>query len=194
MSARDKKIVKLIVNSEWCVDTADSETTVTDKEVYSGWKRCIILDRLDACEDYAEGSIKVRYFDDKEDDDPITYGIPEFIQVSDPAACHVVDLTGQVQTSVAHEQRKFEMQQREELIPLQKRKVSDPKKWQKNTRTFDNTWGGTFDLHGRKEHVVPECKLSKCKLDCNKINHDAVLYARNQMLKFAGRGLNEKIS
>ena len=34
------------------------------------------------------------------------------------------------------------MQQREELIPLQKRKVSDPKKWKKNTRKFDNTWGG----------------------------------------------------
>ena len=194
LSARDQKIAKLIVNSYWRVDTADNETTAGGKEVYSGWQRCIILDRLDANEDYPEGAVKVRYLDDEAGDELFTYGISEFIQVSDPAPCHVVDLTGQVQTSVAHEQPKFEMQERGELIPLQKRKVCDPKKWKKNSRKFDNTWGGTFNLHDQHKHVVPQCDLPKCELDCEKLNHDAVLYSRNQLQKFVERGVNEKIS
>ena len=138
---------------------------------------------------HTEDKVTVQYFDD---DDPLTYNISSFCASADPAPCDIVDLTDKVQSSLTHEQSLFVMKERGELLPLQKKTVSDPRKWVKNRRTFDSTWGGTIDLT-TNEHVVPQCKLKTCKLDCKKLNNDAIAYARSNFESFAKRGINDKI-
>ena len=140
LTARDKKITKLIVDSVWRVATDDTDFTASGKEVSSGWKRCRILERLCETKEYPEGAVKVQYVDDGEDDEPLTYDIVDFIHSADPAPCHIVDLSDQTETAVSLEQPKFEMQERAELTPLQKRKVSDPKSWKISARLM--TLGG----------------------------------------------------
>ena len=107
------------------MNTADTETTSSGKEVLSGWQRCIILERLGASEDNADGSVTVKYLDDDSDDEPIEYAINDFINSADPAPNHV-DLIEDVTPSVAREQPLFEMPERGELVPLQRKLVSKP--------------------------------------------------------------------
>ena len=132
--ALDIKVAQLIVGSIWRVATSDPVQTATGKEVLSGWQRCKILSRN-------EDQVTVKYLDDEEDEDPITYDISDFTTSADPAPCHLVDLTDHVQSSsISFDQPVFVMKERAELVSLQKKRVSDPKKWIKNRRNFDSTW------------------------------------------------------
>ena len=176
VSARDQKIAKIVVDSVWRVKTADKETTSTGREVLSGWQRCKILERLDATGDASE-SVRVQYLDDESDDESIEYTISDFIRSADPAPIHV-DLTD-VTSSVSREQPAFQMPDRGELVPLQRKRVRNPASWANHGSTFDTTWGNTFNLEGQGRHVVPECTVKDCDLDCAKITHDVLVHARN---------------
>ena len=118
---RDRTIAKLIVNSIWRLKTADTETTTRGNEKLSGWKRCVVLERLATSDEYPQGSVRVKYFEDKEEEEPCTYDILEFIANAAPAPCHV-DLTRDVGASVSREQPVFEMPERPELLPVQLKK------------------------------------------------------------------------
>ena len=134
-TARDRKIAKVVVGSIWRVQTADTETTATGKEVLSGWKRCRVLKRMNADEDCAEGSVLVEYFDDK-DEEPIQYNIVDFIGAADPAPCHVIEIVADAETTndaVGFEQPAFQPQERGELLPLQRRHFVSPQLWKKST-------------------------------------------------------------
>ena len=50
-----KLIEKVVVGSIWRVDTDDTETTATGKEVSSGWQRCRIIERFDETDTYPYG-------------------------------------------------------------------------------------------------------------------------------------------
>ena len=120
-TARDRTIAKLMVNSIWRVKTADTETTTRGNEKLSGWKRCVVLERLATSDEYPQGSVRVKYFEDKEEEEPCTYDILEFIANAAPAPCHL-DLTRDVGASVSREQPVFEMPERPELLPVQLKK------------------------------------------------------------------------
>ena len=176
LTVYDRLLLQLTVGSIWRVATKDTVKTASGKEVLSGWQRCKILSRT-------EDNVTVQYLDDKEDDDPLTYGIPCFVASADLAPSHFVDLTGHVETAVSHEQSVFVMQERGELLPLQKKKVSDPTKWAKNQRSsFDKNWG--------QQHDVPVCTIKDCKLDCAKITNEIIGYARSCCQRFAERDVN----
>jgi hypothetical protein len=85
------------------------------------------------------------------------------------------------------------MKERGELMPLEKHKVVKPESWKRNIRSFDDTWNDTFNVQGQGKHAVPECVLSKYKLDCESVDHDVVMHARNRFKAFAQRGVNDKI-
>ena len=143
MTAYDRKVSKLTVNSIWRVTTSDTVQTASGKDVLSGWQRGKIVSRG------KDETVTVQYFDDKEDDEPITYDISAFLTSPDPTPCHVIELTVNIQSVVGHEQPVFVMKEREELLPLQKKKVSDPCKWSKNQCSFDEIWGGHIQSDGQ---------------------------------------------
>ena len=131
-----KKILdKCTLGSVWRVQTADVETTSTGKEVLSGWKRCKIIAREDARADYPDGSVTVQYFDEEsETDEPIQYDVRSFLSAADPAPIHI-NLVNDVATAayLTREQPLFEQQERGELLPVERKNVSNPKKWKKKT-------------------------------------------------------------
>ena len=112
------QIEKLIVGSEWRVNTDDRATTATGKEVSSGWQRCIIVERLCAKDDRWGGSVRVKYADDTGDDDPIEYTVHQFLANAFPAPVHTRPVDDDVASVVILEQPVFVPQKREELIPL----------------------------------------------------------------------------
>ena len=118
LTVRDRKIATLTVGSVWRAATSDPVTTATDKETLSGWQKYKVIS-------VTKDKVTVHYFDDADDEDDITYDIAQFISSADLAPSHVVDLTDNVSTSLSHEQNVFVMPEREELQPLQKKKVSD---------------------------------------------------------------------
>ena len=144
---------------------------------------------MDATGDASE-SVRVQYLDDESDDESIEYTISDFIRSADPAPIHV-DLTD-VTSSVSREQPAFQMPDRGELVPLQRKRVRNPASWANHGSTFDTTWGNTFNLEGQGRHVVPECTVKDCDLDCAKITHDVLVHARNKFHTVAKRGVNER--
>lgn len=78
-------------------------------------------------------------------------------------------------------------------VTVKKEKVSDPIKWSKNQCDFDKTWGDTFNPTD-KTHVVPNCNLRKCNLDCKNLNRDTINYARNTYVIRAKRDNSTKKS
>ena len=138
LSARDKKIAQLTVNSTWRVKTADKEITAAGKVVYEQWSRCKIIARLQADKKYPEGAVQVKYLEDAADEEAIIYDIGHFILNSMAAPRHLVDLVSDTSpVSITLEQPKFEQQERGELLPLQRRRIIDPKTWKKNKHKFD---------------------------------------------------------
>ena len=178
LTVRDRKIAKLIVDSVWRVKTSDPVTTATGKETTSGWQKCKVIS-------VTEDEVTVKYFDEEEDGDDFTYDIEQFIANADLAPSHVVDLTGNVQISVSHDQDVFVLPERSELLPLQKKRISDPKRWKKNQREFDSSWGNSVG-------VVPACDLRNCKLSCSIVDNDVIQYARDRCEKHARRGISDK--
>ena len=156
-TARDRKIAKVVVGSIWRVQTADTETTATGKEVLSGWKRCRVLKRMNADEDCAEGSVLVEYFDDK-DEEPIQYNIVDFIGAADPAPCHVIEIVADAETTndaVGFEQPAFQPQERGELLPLQRRHFASPQLWKKINVSSMKLGGGLVMLKILKQSHIP---------------------------------------
>ena len=174
--------------------TADKETSSTGKVTYEQWSRCRIIERMDASATYPEGAVKVKYLEDAADEEPLIYDIEHFILNADPAPRHLIDLAAaESSTSVSYEQPVLAKEERGELLPLQRKKISDPKAWKKNARKFDASWGKSYDLRGEKQHVVPKCKKTNCLLDCNKLTHDNILYAREAFTIFVKLGQAEKM-
>ena len=122
----------------------------------------------------------------------MTYEIHHFIQNAHPAPQHLEDIatasSGQV--AVNFEQPVFKKQERGKLLPLERRRISDPTKWKKNLRAFDRSWG-TKDP-SQDIHRVPKCTKPKCNLGCAKLSKDDVIYARDCFETFANLGGHEK--
>ena len=112
-----------------------------------------------------------------------------------PAPSHldVVDADS-ASSAITHEQTPFVMKERGELLPLQRKRLSDPSKWIKNQRKFDTTWGNTtFEYtDGTLKHMLPSCHVEACLLDCNKITREDVELARSLCEPVANRGINEQ--
>ena len=190
LTARDRKIASVIPKSIWRVKTADKETTTRGKEKLSGWKRCIVLERL-SDESTKQDSVRVQYFDDT-DDEPITYKISDFISAADPAPIHV-DVVEDANASVCQEQPVFEREKKATILPLQRRKKSRPETWL-------NARSGRFDknklvkklMSQESSNTVPKCTTKRCKLDCAKLTLDSVAYARKKFYNFAKIGINQQ--
>ena len=137
---------KCSLDSVWRVQTADVETTSTDKEVLSGWKRCKIVGREDASADYPNGSVTVQYFDDDpETDEPIKYDLITFLSSADAAPVHIDLVNDETAVCLSREHPDFNQQERGELLPVERRQVSNPKEWKKNSRKFDNVKESDFN-------------------------------------------------
>ena len=180
------QIESLIVGSEWRVNTNDPTTTSTGKEVSSGWQRCFIVERVHAKDDRWGGSVRVEYADDMDDDDPIEYTVREFLVNAAPAPVHVRPVADDVASSVILEQSVFVPKEREELIPLQRKRISQPKTWKKYARKFQQ-WG-MKDETG--VNSVPKCNTPKCELQCAELTPAIVDNARNLFQSSAKRGVD----
>ena len=146
-----------------------------------------IISRLETSDEYVDGAVKVQYLD--EDAEQITYGITEFLGAADPAPSHINIVDVDEESSVAIEQKAFVPQVRGELLPLQRKPVTTPSKWEKNVRKFDLTFGDRVDESG--EHRVPVCTVKNCSLDCKKLTTEIVQHARSCLREAAIRGPND---
>ena len=163
---KQKLIEKLIVGSEWRVATGDTEITSTGKEVLSGWQQCSIVERLYAGDNRWGGSVRVKYTDDADDEDPFEYSVHDFIVNAAPAPVHESSVNVDVASAVVREQPVFVPKERGELIPLQRRSVSNPKTWLNKVRKFDKSWSKRKGKVADEPGTVPTCAVSNCKLQC----------------------------
>ena len=102
LTKKQRSVVKCVIGSVWRAQTADTETTVTGKEVLSGWKRYKIVDR-EVNENADDGKITVQYLDDSDNDEPIEYDVHDFIVSADPAPVHINLVTDEVGLYVGRE-------------------------------------------------------------------------------------------
>ena len=73
-----------------------------------------------------------------------------FLASADPAPVHInlVDDGTAEECLTRREQPKFEQKERGELLPVERRHVSNPKKWKKNLRKFDDVNESDFHKDG----------------------------------------------
>ena len=147
------------------------------------------MQRSDASEKFVSGTVQVKYFDEKE---IIEYDIEHFLANAHPASYHIIDVTANASSSVQQEQSKFVSQERGDILPLQRRHVSQPIGWKKNQRVFYLTWGSSLQSSG--VHDIPKCRINKCDLDCGKITQSVMNYARTIHKSVAERGVNQQCS
>ena len=76
----------------------------------------------------------MKYLEDAEGEEVITYDITDFIVNAEPAARHLIDLPVEESTkqlAICYDQPVHQRKEREQLLPLERRRISDPKKWKK---------------------------------------------------------------
>ena len=123
--------------------------------------------------------MRVKYTDDADDEEPFEYSVHDFITNAAPAPVHECPVAADVASAVTREQPVFVPKEREELIPLQRRSVSNPKMWAKNARKFDKSWSKWKGKVADEPGTVPTCSVAKCKLQCGKLTSVIVDNARD---------------